>query len=62
MLKELEVKQMLMIHCVKGDIHIPTFISITGARALTIVHSVFSVLSVMAGFDCRDAFHVVLCL
>ena len=41
--KELEAKRSVMIHHVYGNI--PTFISITGACALTIVHSVFSVMA-----------------
>ena len=41
--EELEAKQSVMIHLVHGDT--PTFISITGTCALTIVHSVFSVMA-----------------
>ena len=39
--EELEAKQSVIIHRVYSNT--PTFISITGACALTIVHSVFSV-------------------
>jgi len=41
--EELKVKQSIMIHHVYGDT--PIFISITGACALIIVHSVFSVMA-----------------
>ena len=41
--EELGVKRSVMIHCVYGNT--PTFISITGACALMIVHCVFSVMA-----------------
>jgi len=54
--KHLEVKQSIMIYHVYGDT--PTFISITGACALTMVHFVFSV---MAGLIVEMVF-MLLCL
>jgi len=44
MFEDLEAKQSVMIHHVKAT-GTPTFISITGARALTIVPSVFSIMA-----------------
>ena len=44
MFEELEVKQSIMIHCVKV-IHPPTSISIIGVCTLTIVHFVFSIMA-----------------
>ena len=43
MFEELEVKRSIMIHRVYGNT--PTFISITGACALTILHFVFPVMA-----------------
>ena len=43
MFEELEAKGSVMIHHVYGDT--PTFISVTGACTLTIVHSIFSVVA-----------------
>ena len=43
MFEELETNQSIMIHCVK--VTHPLFISVTGACALTIMHSIFSIMA-----------------
>ena len=54
--EELEAKQSVMIGTT------PIFISITGARALTIVHSIFSMMAglVVESFSCFSLF-ITLC-
>ena len=54
----LEAKQSVMIHCVKVT---PTFISITGAHILTIVHSVISVMAILIVEMLFILFSVTLC-
>ena len=55
MFEDLEVKQSIMIHHVKVT-GTPTFTSITGARALTIVPFVFFCIFRNGWIDCRDTF------